>query len=247
MQEQNGQPKRELGETGSGRNSRKVNEENEMTTKEQNIQTGPMSMDQISGINAEKERGIEMLNAEKQNWLSRNLSNIVPVKLLAGLAVGAMLMTAIGLPTNGVSADEPSRPLGSVYYLAPDLSVDKKLATNSEFWGYGFAEDVVSHAKVDQGIYGFATDVPTMPKIDARSFGDAAGSPATAKIDQGFYGFATDVPTMPKIDARSFGNASDDTGNAKAEFWGYGSLSDIPTTNAKAVFWGYGSLTDVVN
>ena len=86
-----------------------------MTTLNQNIQTGPMNMDQISGINSKNERGIEMLKAEKQNWFFRKVGNIVPVKLLAGLAVGAMLMTTIGMPGSGVSADEPSRPLGLAY------------------------------------------------------------------------------------------------------------------------------------
>ena len=60
-----------------------------------------------------------MIKTEKQNWFSRNLGNIAPVKLLAGFAVGAMLITTVAMPGIGVSADEPSRPLGAASRSIP--------------------------------------------------------------------------------------------------------------------------------
>ena len=45
------------------------------------------------------------------NWLSRNLSVRSSSKLLGGLAVGALLMTATALPLSSIYADGPNRPL----------------------------------------------------------------------------------------------------------------------------------------
>ena len=152
-----------------------------------------------------------MLMAQNQNWFSRSLSNVVSLKLLAGLAVGAMLMTTIGL--NSVRADEPSRPLGSVYYMAPDLSVDHKLSSNNEFlghgfagdiptisakakfWGYGFAEDVaVTNAKAKFWGYGFAEDVPvTHAKAKFSGCRFAEVIPASATIHVQPTGAMTDI------------------------------------------------------
>ena len=46
-----------------------------------------------------------------------------PVKMFAGLAVGAMLMTAIALPSN-VSADVPNRPITSEFQLIIQAEID---------------------------------------------------------------------------------------------------------------------------
>ncbi len=249
MRAQNGK-QQGLGETGSTEKSTQISEVIEMTNQEQNIQTGLISMkigtEQNSGIKSENERGNEMLMAQNQNWFSRSLSNVVSLKLLAGLAVGAMLMTTIGL--NSVRADEPSRPLGSVYYMAPDLSVDHKLSSNNEFWGHGFAEDVpVTNAKAKFWGYGFAedvastatvlnhgtgamTDVPTMAKIDARTLGNVSNSTITSKLDPGIYGFAEDIPTI----------------NAKAKFSGYGFAEDVPATATIHVL-PTGAMTDIIS
>ena len=204
-----------------------------------------------------------MLMAQNQNWFSRSLSNVVSLKLLAGLAVGAMLMTTIGL--NSVRADEPSRPLGSVYYMAPDLSVDHKLSSNNEFWGhgfagdiptisakakfwgYGFAEDVaVTNAKAKFWGYGFAEDVPvTNAKAKFWGYGFAEDVASTATVLNHGTGAMTDVPTMAKIDARTLGNVSNSTITSKLDPGIYGFAEDIPTINAKAKFSGYGFAEDV--
>jgi hypothetical protein len=94
MRAQNGK-QQGLGETGSTEKSTQISEVIEMTNQEQNIQTGLISMkigtEQNSGIKSENERGNEMLMAQNQNWFSRSLSNVVSLKLLAGLAVGPCL------------------------------------------------------------------------------------------------------------------------------------------------------------
>ena len=248
MRAQNGK-QQGLGETGSTEKSTQISEVIEMTNQEQNIQTELISMkidtEQNSGIKSENERGNEMLMAQNQNWFSRSLSNVVSLKLLAGLAVGAMLMTTIGL--NSVRADEPSRPLGSVYYMAPDLSVDHKLSSNNEFWGHGFAGDIPTiSAKAKFWGYGFAEDVAvTNAKAKFWGYGFAEDVASTATVLNHGTGAMTDVPTMAKIDARTLGNVSNSTITSKLDPGIYGFAEDIPTINAKAKFSGYGFAEDV--
>ena len=189
MRELSGQPKQDLGETFSSGNSQQIREEKEMTTLNQNIQTGPMNMGQISGINSKNERGIEMLKTEKQNWFSRNLGNIVPVKLLVGLAVGAMLMTAIGMPGSGVSADEPSRPLVLAYQ------------------GFGSLADVVTYAKVERQGFGSIDDWANSGKVTHQGFGSLATIPTTnAKVERQGLGSIDD---WANVTHRGFGSLDD--------------------------------------
>ncbi|MFQ6027720.1 MAG: hypothetical protein ACE5Q6_09535 [Dehalococcoidia bacterium] len=46
-------------------------------------------------------------------WLSENLTAKTPAKLLGGLALGALLITATALPLGSIQADEPNQPLVS--------------------------------------------------------------------------------------------------------------------------------------
>ena len=47
-----------------------------------------------------------------ESHISKWINGNTPVKMVAGLALGAMLMTAIALPSNA-SADTPKRPVTS--------------------------------------------------------------------------------------------------------------------------------------
>ena len=57
----------------------------------------------------EMKTALEIKNVS--NWLSQSLSVKSPIKLLGGLALGALLMTATALPINSIYADGPNRPL----------------------------------------------------------------------------------------------------------------------------------------
>ena len=48
------------------------------------------------------------------NWLAASLKVKTPAKILGGLAMGALLMTATALPAGSIHADEPNQPLVSV-------------------------------------------------------------------------------------------------------------------------------------
>ena len=194
-----------------------------MTTLEQIIQNGLSFADQISGINSKNERGIEMLKTEKQNWFSRNLGNIAPVKLLVGLAVGAMLMTAIGMPGSGVSADEPSRPLVLAYQ------------------GFGSLADVVTYAKVERQGFGSIDDWANSGKVTHQGFGSLATIPTTnAKVERRGFGSLADVVTHGKVELQGL-SLADVVTHAKVELQGLGSIDDW----ANVTHRGFGSLDDI--
>ena len=48
---------------------------------------------------------------EAKTWLTNASGAMTPMKILAGLAVGALLTAAIALPLATVLADEPNKPL----------------------------------------------------------------------------------------------------------------------------------------
>ena len=147
-----------------------------MTNLGKNIQLGSIEIGSInsagnSELNSENKKGIEMLNTEKQNWFSRNFSNTLPVKLLAGLALGAMLLTTIATSGTGL-ADEPSRPLSK-------SSIDNV--------GFGHYDDMVQAAKPNNS-GGTEVYVPaTNASVAQRGFGhyDDMVQPAKLNISGG--------------------------------------------------------------
>jgi hypothetical protein len=65
------------------------------------------------------------LTAKVNRWLHEHLAMKTPAKLLGGLALSALVMTATALPLGTTYADEPARPLsseqGACYPLYPEL------------------------------------------------------------------------------------------------------------------------------
>ena len=122
-----------LKETRTNNKSQQTWEEMKMTSLGQNIQMGSTNSIENSEVDSGNERGKEMLKTQKQNWFSRSLNNTFLIKLLTGLAVGAMLVTSIGMAKSWASADEPSRPLGNA-----------SIAT----LGFGHYHDMVQAAKL---------------------------------------------------------------------------------------------------
>ena len=207
-----------------------------------------------------------MLKTEKQSWFSRTLGNIAPVKLLAGLAVGAMLVTVIGLPTTGVSADEPSRPLGPGYYFELDVADGGSPGRDSlrEIQGYGSVEDMNiaaqlqnRSAKLSPVGYGPAADIPSLPKLELKGYGPLADVISTPKAAQRGFGAYIDMTYAPKVsrlDISVLSNGLDvpiNNTSAKSEHQGFGSLDDLAAPrkveNRKVEHQGFGSLDDVIS
>ena len=211
MREHKGEAKKNLGALDSG-NSQQIRGGKEMTTLGQNIQTGPITTDQISGINSENKRGIEMFKTEKQNWFSRNFGNIVPVKLLVGLAAGAMLITAIGMPGSGVSADEPARPLGSGYQGFGSLA-DVVAPAKVERQGLGSIDDWANSGKVThRAVYSYSLDFVAEPGMTRVAIRQTTGFDP---IDVVFLaamnerGSSKAVPLLVKLETQGFGSLAD--------------------------------------
>ena len=72
-----------------------------------------------------------------------------PVKMFAGLAVGAMLMTAIALPSN-VSADVPNRPITSEFQLIIQAEIDEAAYFPAVLTP---VEQLLVMAEIDDGAY----------------------------------------------------------------------------------------------
>ena len=65
------------------------------------------------GIKTETKLNLETHLAEAITWLTNASGTITPMKILAGLALGALLVTATALPLATVHSEEPSKPLVS--------------------------------------------------------------------------------------------------------------------------------------
>ena len=70
-----------------------------------------------------------------------------PVKMIAGLAVGAMLMTAIALPSNA-SADVPAKPFTSVVQLIIQAEIDDAAYFSADLTA---EQQLVIQAEIDDG------------------------------------------------------------------------------------------------
>jgi hypothetical protein len=87
-----------------------------MNTPEVKTQGKPSTAHQELGkFKEELEMKTATLTAKVNMRLSERLAK-TPVKLLAGLALGALVMTATALPFGTTYADEPARPLTSVQF-----------------------------------------------------------------------------------------------------------------------------------
>ena len=65
---------------------------------------------EIKKANEEIEMRLAMQMTDVKTWLSKGLATKTPGKILGGLALGALLMTATALPLGPAFADGPSRP-----------------------------------------------------------------------------------------------------------------------------------------
>ena len=85
-----------------------------MNTPEVNTQGKPRTAHQnIGKFKEEWEMKTATLTAKVNRWLHEHLAMKTPVKLLGGLALGALVVTATALPLGTTYADEPARPLSS--------------------------------------------------------------------------------------------------------------------------------------
>ena len=79
---------------------------------------------QISQIREVIEMKLVNLSKQLNIKVSQVLSTTTPAKLLGGLALGALLMTATALPTGSAWADEPASP-----------AVNTRSISTDQFWG----------------------------------------------------------------------------------------------------------------
>jgi hypothetical protein len=85
-----------------------------MNTPDVNTQNKPSTVHQELGkFKEEQEMKTATLTAKVNIWLHEHLALKTPIKLLVGLALGALVMAATALPLGTTYADEPARPLTS--------------------------------------------------------------------------------------------------------------------------------------
>jgi hypothetical protein len=85
-----------------------------MNTPEVRTQSKPRTAHQnIWRFKEELEIKTATLTEKVNRWLHEHLAMKTPVKLLGGLALGALVMAATALPLGTTYADEPARPLSS--------------------------------------------------------------------------------------------------------------------------------------
>ena len=86
------------------------------TTKIQNQSRPTTARQEIPKILEEIEMKLHITTSTIKIRVSKVLASKAPARLLGGLAMGAMLMTATALPLNTIHADETSRPLAIISY-----------------------------------------------------------------------------------------------------------------------------------
>ena len=100
------------------------------------------------------------------NWINDN----APVKMVAGLALGAMLMTAIALPSNA-SADVPKRPLTSEQQLVVRAEIEDGA------YDTGFLtpeEQLVVRAEIEDSVYETVSLTPEQQLVVRAEIEDGA-------------------------------------------------------------------------
>jgi len=95
-------------ENGKWNEANVVNQEN---TDARKIKEEPGMSSPV--IKNETKLNLETHLAEAKTWLTNASGTITPMKILAGLALGALLVTATALPLATVHSEEPSKPLVS--------------------------------------------------------------------------------------------------------------------------------------
>ena len=85
------------------------NEMNAAVTRSQN--TIAMVYQNILNLKEEMEMKTTIEIKNVSNWLSQSISVKSSIKIIGGLAVGALLMTATALPLSTIHADGPNKSL----------------------------------------------------------------------------------------------------------------------------------------
>ena len=138
-------------------------------------------------------------NTSKWNFIS------TPVKMIAGLAVGAIMMTAVAMPSN-VSADVPGKTFTSEFELMIQAEVDDSAYVPANLTA---EQELVVMAEIDDGAYlpgyvsaeqqlltqaeiedGFALEVSTKESTGTPSVGEHLVM-IQAEIEDGSVGYSS--------------------------------------------------------
>lgn len=103
----------------------------------------------VNGASQENMNLMEESEMKNTNHTSKWNNIKTPVKMLAGLAVGAMLMTAVAMPSNA-SADVPSRPVTSELQLIIQAEIDDGEYVPGVLTP---AQQLMVKAEIDDGAY----------------------------------------------------------------------------------------------
>jgi hypothetical protein len=168
--------------------------------------------------------GFEMKTAtltEKMNrWLHEHLAMKTPAKLLGGLALGALVLTATALPLGTTYADEPARPLSSeqpqcypednavcLYGLLAEVLPDPAFTTGTSISGVQFEEwpevgfDSYTYHRfmVDQGKVGSRLSIEDLERLAAL---DEAQETQLDELSRNFVG-RVQQPTAEEIESQA--------------------------------------------
>ncbi len=116
------------------------------TTKNQNHSQLRTVHQELSKILEEIEMKLQMNTSTIKIRFSKFLASRAPVRILGGLALGALLMTATALPLqNPIYADEPSQPSAKAapYGFAQEIAdLEPSSRPAAKLVRHGFAQEI---------------------------------------------------------------------------------------------------------